>query len=296
MAYTNSDLLEQIKQRTMLPTNQNTWTDARLLALATEVARMHIVPLISQAREGFFHYGSDDTLTSGRSIYPINARAVGQVLIDLELVQGDSVTSMGRIRPEEKGRGESRGRHRPVFYLKWNDIVLPDTSLSGTLRQTFLMQHPDLIPVSSAGRITVIDTATSTVSVDVVPSGFTVNAVMDFIRGDGGHEYRGIDQTITGVSGLDVTFASLPDGLAVGDYLALKGESPIAMLPDEFQTVLIQRCVVQINETGGYMEQRGAAMDTYREMVGHLMSVIQPRVKDEVKVAVSNMNNRGGYY
>lgn len=296
MGYTNTDLLEQIKQRSLLPTNQNTWTNTRILDLATEVARMHLVPLVAQVREGFFHYTSDDTLVSGQAVYPINARSVGQVLVDLEHIEGDRIVSMGRISPDEKDRYTRSGTGRPVFYLKWNDIVLPDTGMSGTLRQTFLMQHPKLVATSAAGKITAIDTATSTVTLDVTPATFTVNAEIDFIRGDGGHEYRGIDFAISAASSPDISFSSLPSGLAVGDYAALKGESPIAMFPDEFQTILAQRSVVQINETGGYMEQRGAAMETYREMVGHLLTVIQPRVKDEVKVVVSNTQNRGSYY
>jgi hypothetical protein len=287
MGYSTADLITDIKSRGTIPTSQNNWTVPKLLSLATDVMRLHIVPLMSSVREEYFVTYSDTALDGVTTEFDIHRRAVGMGLRDVEWVDGSGqICSVPRLSEEQK---QGSGSGQMMFYLRWNKIILVNPKANGYLRQSFMIRPGDLCETTSANVISSVDTSTNTI---VVAEASITDAVLasqklDFIAGEGGHEYVGIDHTISGISGGHITFHSLPSGLAAGDWLAPQFLSPVPQLPDDLMPALAQRCVVQINESGGYWDQRKASMETYQEIIEGMFKLISPRVKGEAKKIVA---------
>jgi hypothetical protein len=73
-----------------------------------------------------------------------------------------------------------------------------------------------------------------------LPTTITTSTPVDFVQNDGPYDILEIDQTITNISGTTLTFAALPDDLAVGDWICLAGQSPVLIAPRELQPLLVQ--------------------------------------------------------
>jgi hypothetical protein len=291
VGYTTTDLIDEIKTRGTIPTSQSNWTVPKLLALATDVMRLHIVPVMSAVREEYFIASHDTALTPSVTAVKIHERAVGSGLRDVEWTDGlTRVTSLPRLDEDQK-EGFSNGM---AFWLRWNDIVLVNSNNSGFLRQSFMVRPGKLCLPSECNALASFTSTTLTLSA-APQAGFVVGAKVDLVSAEGGHEYKAIDATITSVSGNDVGLDRIPSHLTPGDWLTPQYKSPVPQLPDDLMPALAQRAVVQINESGGYWDQREAAMATYTEMVDGILKLVSPRVKGEAKriVAFASRPGRG---
>lgn len=289
---TTSDLLESIKQRAMIPDNQDTWSDERLLVTATEDMRSAIVPLLMSVREEYFVTSEDISVVSGTSRYSIPERSAGQGIRDIIWIDAEgNQNPMTQITLED-GEWDSNNGTNGVPYayrVEWDSIVLsPDVTSSGTMRVMYVVSPGDLVATSEAVQITGINTLTNTVSASTVPATWTGSETVDIIRGSAGCEYLAIGSTITNISGTDITLSALPTGLQVGDWIALEGESPVPQLPRDLVPLLAQKVVVSVLES---MNQRGAAETAearFQKLITSAMSMISPRVKGGAKKIVAS--------
>lgn len=78
-------------------------------------------------------------------------------------------------------------------------------------------------------------------------------------------------------TGFTVTPSSL-EGMNVGDYMALRGESPFAHIPVEGYPLLEQAVVVKVLEGLGDREGMAAAQTKLSELVQLFPDLITPRV------------------
>jgi hypothetical protein len=288
VSYTTQHLLDSIGRKSFVPTGQSTFTDADLLAVADEQLLNVVVPAIISAREEYLVYSTDVSVVAGTNAYNIPSRAVGQMIRDVALVDGTNVDfNFPRLDPdmiETTNQGTPAG-----FYLKNNQVVLyptPDTS-GKTLRLFYYLRPSALVETSAAAVISSINTATNTISVASIPSTWVTGDEFDLIKQDGAQEPLAIDQTSTTVSGTDLTFASLPTGLRVGDYVALAGETPLVQLPAEFRPILAQAVAAEILDD---QNQPGAekAQKKLQEMLAAAIKLVTPRVTGQPKVITSN--------
>lgn len=289
---TTSDLLESIKQRAMIPDNQDTWSDERLLVTATEDMRSAIVPLLMSVREEYFVTSEDISVVSGTSRYSIPERSAGQGIRDIIWIDAEgNQNPMTQITLEDGEWDTNNGTNGvPYAYrVEWDSIVLsPDVTSSGTMRVMYVVSPGDLVATSEAVQITGINTLTNTVSASTVPATWTGSETVDIIRGSAGCEYLAIGSTITNISGTDITLSALPTGLQVGDWIALEGESPVPQLPRDLVPLLAQKVVVSVLES---MNQRGAAETAearFQKLITSAMSMISPRVKGGAKKIVAS--------
>jgi len=74
--FTNTDLLENIRLRALLPESQNLYTDARLLMLANDELQTVIFPMMMSIKGDYFVALDTQTMTSSLT-YPIPGDAVG---------------------------------------------------------------------------------------------------------------------------------------------------------------------------------------------------------------------------
>jgi hypothetical protein len=284
MAYTSSDLIAAIERRSFAPANQLTFTATDILAVADEEIQTHILPRILAVREEYYVTYTDQTVTQAQKLYPIPERAVGLIAREVKILEsGGNYRDIPRIEPENvnttnQGVPDS-------FYVERDDIALyPVPSATGeTLRVWFFASPGQLIDPSDAAVISAIDTGTNTVSVSTIPADWTTGDTFDFISGKGGHHYRGIDYVSATVSGTDIIFSSLPDSLAVGDYIALQDQSPLVQMPPNFRAVLAQCAAARIltsqNQPGADDAEKKA-----REMLDAAVDLITPRVHGDDRV------------
>lgn len=284
MAYTSSNLITAIERRSFAPANQLTFTATDILSVADEEIQTHILPRILSVREEYYVTYKDVTVTQGQRLYPIPERAIGLIAREVKVLEsGGAYRDLPRIEPENV---DTTSQGTPSsFYVERDDLALyPTPSTTGeTLRVWFFASPGQLIDPADGAVISSIDTGTNTVSVSTIPSAWTSGDTFDFISGKGGHHYRGIDYVSTTVSGTDIIFSSLPDSLAVGDYISLQDQSPLVQMPPNFRAVLAQCAAARIltsqNQPGADDAERKA-----EEMLEAAVDLITPRVHGDDRV------------
>lgn len=283
MAYTTANLISAIERRAFVPANQSTFSTSEILAIAGEELRSEILPAIISAREEYFVHYKDLTITANQEGYVIPVRAFNNLLREVKIVNGTDLLDISRLEPEALLSTQTGTPQ--AFYLRDDKVILHPTpaATDRTLRLWYYLTPGEYIETTAAAVITAINTTTKVVTVGTIPSTWVTGNTFDFIKSDGGHEYRGVDYTCTLVSGSDITFAALPSDLAVGDYIALQGYSPLVQIPFGMRPVVAQFAAAALLL---YAKQPGAgeAKGKAEELLSKSLEVLSPRVAGEDQV------------
>lgn len=284
MAFTTADLLSSIERKSFAPANQSTFTSAEILAMADEVIEDTLVPELITAREDYFQAFEDQTLVANQNSYLVAARAIGQTLTEVSLLNDQQhIHDLPRVSVGHLasfgGTGTPEG-----YYLRGDEIVLYPTpaSASHTLRVHFPIRPGKLVPVSEAAVITAIDTGTGVLTFSSIPSSWTTSNTFDLCRARGGQNYLGIDQAASAITSTTMTFASLPTHLSVGDYVSLAGESALVQMPQEWRAVLAQGVAVEILKNGGWPGLE-SAREKFDKGLERVIKLSTPRVLGDMK-------------
>ncbi len=147
----------------------------------------------------------------------------------------------------------------PGVYFKRNRVfVLPsDGAGFDTLRMSIVMRPNRIVTQDDAAQITQINTGTKTLTFASCPSTWTTASLIDLIQQNPHFDWLAIDQVITAITTTTMTFSSsLPDDLAVGDWVSLAGESTVIQCPVELQPLLAQEvanvCMKAQGDEKGY--------------------------------------------
>ena len=229
------DILTNIKLKAGFP-DDNYFTDAELLLILNDELKTTILPLVLRLHEDFLLQNETYTISSGTT-YRLPSRAVGNKVRDVKILSSGDYTDLNRLFEED------RSSNPTGYYITRNSIELSDDITSGTLVVTYYLALSDLILEVSAAQVSTINSATS-VTVAALPSSITVNTPVDIVQANSPNDFLAINQTITNIASTTLTFASLPDDLAVGDYICLAKQSPVASIPEELMPVLTQAALV----------------------------------------------------
>lgn len=286
MAYTTADLIEAVKSIASIPTSQNLFQTADFLRFANHEMQIQLVPLVMSTREEYFVADHDVAVTANKATYTIPSRAIGGKLRDIQFIDGDTIESLPRLNPDDV---TSTKYGRSGFYLQGSSVVLsPSPQRETTLRLKHFRRPNRLVDVTATGKIVSIDRPNNQITVGSAPSTFGTNVLVDFIKGEPSFECVSIDAPITGVSGTTLTFASIPADLAVGDHVALAGESPIPQIPIELHPMLAQMVAVKC-----LLAQKHSAkseIEKLAEMKQSALLMLSPRVDGEPQ----KITNRSG--
>ncbi len=289
MSFTTADFLNSVRQRGSLPTTTNSNnvnnTD-NLLKLATEELHIKLVPMLLSVREEFYVAKKNYSITASQSEYAIPANAVGMIVRDIQIITGSEVRSLTPIDSEfinTTASGQPEG-----YYLEHNNVVLYPTpsATTGTLRIRYFQRPNRLALTTACAQISSIDTGTNTVVVSTIPSTWATGIVLDFIGAIVPYRTIDIEYTTTSVSSTTIVFSTLPTGLAVGDWLAPTGYSPIPQVPFEFQPLLAQMTVVKALEALGDNNGVKQASENLKMIEAAAIQLISPRVQGEAKRVV----------
>jgi hypothetical protein len=300
--FTTTGLLASIRRRASIPTAASTGSqDADLLAYANEELRLGLVSRIIELREEYYKRDSDQTLTSATA-YLMPTRALGGKLRSVALLDaaGAYLANLYEIRDE---RLPDFGATTTLAGYRYQGayLVLQPTSTTATsattLRMTYFEQPNELVTgldsTSGAPRtITAVNTALKTVTMTNT-TGYTTSTACDFVRASSHFESLAIDQTPTVVAGTTLTFAALPTGLLVGDYVCLARQSPVPQVPLEFQPILAQRAACKWLEAGGYAKSLAAALTRLKSMEEDIGVLSSPRNDGSPKKIINRSNALG---
>ncbi len=214
-----------------------------LLSFATEELFITLVPMILSVREKYYETYLDTVYTSATTSIALPARSVGGTLSAVQYLANTAVRPLNPIDPASIANTQGAGSPSH-YYFQNNAIVLyppPAANASGTVRMRYFQRPSRLEQTSNCAQITAIDLLGVTVTVTAAPSTWTVGTTVDFVPQTASQATPyALDKAITNVATNVITFATLPTGVAVGDWLALAEYTPIPEVPFEFQTVLAQ--------------------------------------------------------
>lgn len=289
--YTTTDLLNDIKSKLFVPVSQSTFTDAELISLANGEYRTRLIPLIMRAREGFYLTSQDVLITQVAQAIKIPPRAIGNGLNDIFNVIGSQVFNVPYL-PLHQQVTSFLPAPKSVYYYTQNDSIIlyspTQVTPTGSIRMFYYQRPGDLVLTTGAMQVTSIDVPTNTVTVSLVPSTFLVGTLCDFQQQGSPFSFLAIDQAITAIVGNQVTYASLPTDLVVGDWVTMANESVVPQAPQEFFQLLSQYAVSTIATSLGDAAAIAQAEEAIPRMEKALLGVINPRVENTPKKVITN--------
>ena len=280
MALDTARFLTQVKMKAALPTGR--FTDSEILEIAYDVLLTDVQPMIINIREEYYVKKTNVTVSDGYNTYPINTRALGLTLRELKYIDSASqINNLVRLAPEDINDSQSGKPY--AFYLEGVNVILyPTPNESGTLVQSYFQRVSKPVETSSCAAITAIDTATGIVTA-TPPSTWTTSNSFDLISRNNGNDTLAKDLTATAVGGSSITFtaSNLPSSLAVGDYIALAGESPYIQVPDELISYVTLLTCVDLFESLGDQTAVQMAMAKAEKLKEGLARTLIQRVQGE---------------
>lgn len=288
-SYTTASLLSDILLLGHVPTGNNTFDSSDLLRLSTLELQLPITKQILSTRGNYYlEYQDTEIVDSG--LYVIPSDAVAGALYNVELIQDQSIIPVALIDESEQYSTISPTSTSYGCFMKGNYVQILPTPNIGTVRLWFLKRTSDLVLENACGQVTAINGAVITVL--SLPSTFLVGTDLD-ILGDQPPFNILATRQITDVTGTDVTLDSAVTDLAIGDWLALEGQTCVPQIPVEFRLLLAQRVVCKIYELQGYAEKMKMAETKLKEYEESTLSLITTRVQTKTKV-INPVN--GGFF
>ena len=113
-------LADQVKRRASIPTSQSLFEVSDLVQFLSEEAQSTIAPKIQAVREEYYVHIEDTPIVTTQSQYAIPARAMGNALRDLDLLDpsGNEI-NLPRLSPEILKTNPAQTSNRLFgFYLQ----------------------------------------------------------------------------------------------------------------------------------------------------------------------------------
>lgn len=279
--YTTDGLINSVKRRCGVPINQATFTRAAILALADDSMLDLVIPMIRRHSNDHFVTYSDTTTTTATS-YDIPTEAMNRGVYDVAILDGSSnpvsLIPIDQTR-ERHNAGALFGRRG--YYVEGDQLVIYPDCTSGQTLRIYYERLPNRLCLSAAytnptetaecGIITGISSGTITCSAGV-PSTISTSTPICAIDHTPGFTLQFSNVTPSGKTGTTVTTTSANAALcAVGNYIALEGDSPIVQLPVEAHPILAQAVAVKCLEAMGdeyitvAQDRLGQAISAYED-------------------------------
>lgn len=204
--YNSETLIDSVKRRINIPTNQNTFTDADILSFADEELALGLVPAIMSLHEDHLLYEQVTPLAVGVREYEIPYRAVGNKLYDLmykDLNGNFLPMSQTTWSDEPNYNGAYTTNLIYAYYVRNNRIGLLPTFNginTGSLRFMYYIRPSALVPSVEVAVISNIDVITGVIGFENLPSTFSTNTLVDFYKFKSPHTILNIDVTPISVS------------------------------------------------------------------------------------------------
>lgn len=289
MLVTTDDLIADIKIRGSIPTSQDRFTNARFLSLANAELQSKVFPLVLKSRQNYYEYDID-TAINASGLYALPTRAYLGGISNVALIDSSRRLDLPWLSEEVETDLDQPQDSTAGIILKRNTIQLKPKAGQGytSLRMTILLRPGLFVLESAAAQITAISGTTLTFAASTIPTTWTTSNTFDLIQGNPHYDHLGIDLSASSVGATTIVLSSTPsDRLAVGDWIALAGQSPIVQLPEAFSYLLSQRvantCMRSMGDMNGFKAGEALANEMEKELTG----AIQPRIQKEAQRIVN---------
>ncbi len=302
---TSNSLLPMLRLLPLMPAVQALFTDSDLVNILNFEMGSKIVPLIDNQSEEYGIYIKDFVYSQSVTRYTLPNRAVAGKLRSVSFVDpnGNEIR-VPRLRPEDimsnvNATGLAINPALWGFYLQNNTVVLYLSSVNGGtsnyqyLRLRYMRQPNQLVLNTAAAQVASI--VGNVVTLTNLPTTYTTSQTYDFIANYPGFDSLADDVSCTNIASLALTFSSVPATLAIGDWVCLSGQSPIAQIPyfpgyDLLLQLGAAKCLEIHGDTMGF----NVAMSQAADMKNYFISVITPRVDGNV-VRLTTPNSLYGW-
>lgn len=301
-------LVKSVQAHPLLPISANTLTETQLIEFMDEDMRSTIVPLVLSAQEEWYVQNIDQTPLAGVFDYSIPARAAFATWRDVCFVDtlGNEI-NMTNLPPEYVKITYPVGNLPPMYtfgFVMSNDHISlwPRTMTIPTqyiLRMKIKRQPNHLTSYLNCGQVQTINTGTGVVSLSRNGDGtWTTSTTFDIVPNSPQFTSRGDDKAITGIDNTlnTITFATIPTGLSVGDWICPARLSPIPQIPYDMFPLLIQRGVIRALESLGDNQNLQVAERRYQDMAADFIRTVSPRIQGTRKPIVNRTANFGWNY
>ena len=130
-----STLIDSLKRKAFLPTDQNTFSEQDFINILNEELQYFVLPRLLRTHEEYLVTFEDVATVSGQARYPIPVRASGNKLRDVAFVVKDNANSavvryheLSRVSLEDLSdfNEDSSADYNDAFYVEGDEIVLVD--------------------------------------------------------------------------------------------------------------------------------------------------------------------------
>jgi hypothetical protein len=302
LAFTSDTLINSIKIRAQIPTNQATFRTEDFLQLANEEMVIGVVPSVLTLHENHYVRSEEVDLEEDKSNYTIPYRSMGNKLKDVFYKDSSGnlfeMTEIDEERKTDFANNTDQSRGIKFYYVESNQIVLwPNITgtVSGSLVFKYYLRPNQLVKSSRAGLITNIDRDSGIITMEDFPDNFSSDVLYDLIMTKSPHKILSFDLQAAGFSSNNSTITfdpdDIPDELEVGDYVMQADETYMPQLPTELHVVLAQRVACRCLEALGDTQGLANANTKLQEMEYKLGIIIDNRVEGSPKKVV----NRTGF-
>lgn len=264
MSGTTSDtFVAKVLRRCFWPTTNAPLSSADILAIADEEIAGDFRQLTAMLQGNWYLTEQDYAITAEQMLYRLPSRMFGPV-VDVVLVNsaGDEI-SLTTINVRDVGHYSSSGRG-PFSHVLQGDFVRlfpTPSSTQDTLRIKHYRKPNDLVLSASALQITAVTLASDQLTFGSDPDTlFDTTDEVDVISDGNSHSLLTYENAISAFPGGNVATLTADlsaSQIAVGDWMAPTGQTPILPIPDELVTALVKRTASECLRAAG---ERDAAM------------------------------------
>lgn len=282
-------LVTRIIRDARIPQGNSYREPATLLSMADDATETEIVPKLIRVAGRYLAASADVPLVAGKSRYRLPVRAVrGEYVQRLDssgkVQEGFTHAQLPDVAHLEGTTGTPR-----FWYFEASSVVVRPVPVEsgGFLRLTYVRRPSTLVLPSAAYGVWTVTgynagTGVLQVSGPQIPA---MGEPVDVVRATPGHEALVDDEqvaTSSGAGGLwDVTLSAplseVPDN---GDFLALKGTSPVPQLPPAYHAVLAQAVVAKVLKEMRQDAAHAAAEVKLAAMLADALEAVAPRTRE----------------
>ena len=292
-----------VKRKGQIPDGSD-YSDADILAEADGVISGRMTEVVAGLSNGYYIRSIDIAMVAGTSRYALPTRAMADTVEQVSVVQSDGAERfVSRLRGSDAMYVAGSSGTPYNYTVEGADILLypTPTTASETIRVRYQLRRSRLTLIgANAFAITAINTGTFTVTfTGTIPTPWqtynTIPAYLDFIAGSSGTPTIEIDRLVTGYtqgspSHVESDSTALPSSLAVGDYVALAGYTPVVQLPYELHDALATATAAAILMQRGFFDAAGQ-LDSYASRDIHMYQRMAAQRVKKAPVPFVNRNS-----
>jgi hypothetical protein len=282
LTYDTTALVEKAKIRAVLPDDDN---DV-IIEHMGDVLQSYIAPLIKSLNQEYMVTILDYPYVQSQSAYDIPTKAMANSLRDIMFVdQSGREISIPYLNPDIL----KQATFMFGYYFQGDQVIIRTGSgipnfTYPTLRMKYHRRPNMLVPTDECAQITSVLGNVATVS--SVPSTWTIATTVDIVKSMPNFTLRGEDLIITDITGINITFSSLPATVIAGDWISEAGTSPIAMIPLEALPLLMEMTASEMLEMLGDPKYKTSEANAAK-LEAKLTRIMAPRVDGSVKTLSS---------